>query len=504
MTEARSRPSAVILLAAGAAVLVALAVRVLALGRIPGVNGDEAWYGAQALRILDAGPFMVRTPNGNVPGPLQLGALVALNAVAAPSLTLLRWPTVLASLAQCALTWVTVRRHLGGRAAGIAVALTAFLPANVVYARFGWDPSWSGLTAVLAVHFALSGSAWGCASAFALALAVHPTNVFLAPTLALAFVGAEAGRSGWPRALRRAALLGALLVPALAVLAWTASSAAASTVGAGAVARLLSPSRWAEFVVLYLRLLSGDTVLTYITGSGLGAARLPAELGLGATLLALLALGARRLRLASAEAGLVAGWIASLLAFAVVVGPDALRPHVERYGLILIVPTLLAVTVLVRAVAEPGRRWAIAGGVVAAVAFAATLAIAFGYFGALTRARSTSHETFWTGPAEPKGEALRLVEAEARERGGARLVAESFWLYQPIAYLAHGGPVDVRYPSNLGGPVPPGGTYWVGFAGGPLEQFASANPILLERWTIPAVDGRAAVRVWWTPAVTAR
>ena len=499
MTEARSRPSPAVLLAVGLGVLVALALRVFALGRLPGVNGDEAWYGAQALRLLDGGPFTVRTPNGNLPGPLQLAALTAVHAVAAPSFALLRWPTVLASIAQCVLTWLAVRRHLGVGAAAIAAMLTAFLPANVVYARFGWDPSWSGLVAILAVHLALSGSAWGCAAAFALALTVHPTNVFLAPALALAFLGAEAGRSGWPAALRRAAVLGALLVPALGILAWSASGAAASSVSVGMGARLLSPAAWADFVLLYLRLLSGDTVLTYITGSGLGAARLPAELAIGVTLVLLLALGARRLRPASAEAGLVAGWLATLAAFAVVVGPAGLQPHVERYGLVLLVPTVLGVTVLVRALAAPGRGWTVAWGATVAAAAAATLALALGYFGALERTGSTSHEAFWTGPVEPKGEALRLVDAEARQRGGARLVAESFWLYWPIAYLAHGGAVDVRNPDDLEGTIPPGGTYWVGFAGGRLEQVAARNPTLVERWSIPGAGGRAAVRVWWTP-----
>jgi hypothetical protein len=505
MSEARARPSPVVLVAAGAGVLVAVAVRLFALGRLPGINGDEAWYGVQALRLLDGGAWNLRTPTGNLPGPLHLGALTLLHAVAPPSFTLLRLPTVLASLAQCAATWLVVRRHLGAPAAAVAVTITAFLPVDVAYARFGWDPSWSGLVAILAIHFALSGAAWACAASFALALLVHPTNVFLAPTLVLAYLGAAAGRSTWPAALRRTGLLVALLVGVLPLLAWTSGRAAASTMSAGAAARLFSPSSWAELVVLFLRLLTGDTVLAYITGEGLGRARLPAELAIGIALVALLVAGIRTLRAASAEAGLVAGWLASLFAFGVLVGPAGLRPHVERYGLTLVVPTVLAVTVLVREVAERGRRWAVAWGAIATAAVAATLAIAVGYLGALERTRSTSHETFWTGPVEPKGEALRLVEAEARQRGGARLVPESFWLHMPIAYLAHGGPVDVRAPAQVDGPVPPGGTYWVGFAGGELEGLAArGNTFLVERWSVPGADGGPAVRVWWTPAEVRR
>ncbi len=486
----------------GAIVVAAFVARVYALGRLPGVNGDEAWYGVQALRILGGGPIDWRTPNGNLPGPLHLGILTALQAVAPPSLALLRVPAVISSVVQCGLTWAVVRRWFGGGAAAIALVLTAVLPIDVAYARFGWDPSHLGVVAIIAAHFALAGVAWAAAAAFAVGLAVHPTNVFLAPFLVLTFLGAEVGRSGWRCALRRSAVLVVLLSAALSLLAWTTTPGVASSTLAGAGERVLSPSSWVDFGALYLRFLSGDTVLEYITGSGFAAARLPAEVAVGVLLALLVAVGARRLRAVAvgSEVGVVVGWLVALAAFAIVVGPDALRPHVERYGVWLVVPTVLAVTVLLRELADRGASWSRACAVTAAVALLAALSIGIGYFGVLERTGSISHETFWTGAAEPKGEALRLVDAESRGRGGARLVTESFWLYWPIAYLAHGGVVDVRDAAHLGGgAMPPGGTYWVGFSGGPFEQYAASTPVMLERWKVPAADGRVALRVWWTP-----
>jgi hypothetical protein len=482
----------------------AVAARVYGLGRLPGVNGDEAWYGAQSLQILSGGPFDWRTPNGNLPGPLHLALLTALHAVASPSLALLRVPSVLSSLAQCALTWLVVRRWFGAGAAAIALVLTALLPIEVAYARFGWDPSHSGLVAIVAAHLALSGSPFGTAAAFALGLAVHPTNVFLAPFLVLAFAGAEAGRTGWRRALRRTAALVALLLCALPLLAWTSSPGlAASDVGSFRTVgtRLVSPSYWLEFATLYLRLLTGDSTLAYVTGEGLGQARLPAELAVGALLVVLATLGVRRLRAAaaSAAAGIVAGWLVSLLVFAVLGGPGAIAPGVERYAIWVVVPTVLAVTVLLRELAGGGTRWNRALAVTATIAAASALAIVVCYFGVMERGGAPAHATFWTGPREPKGEAFRLVEGEARERGGARLVAENYWIYWPAAYLAHGGPVEVRYPAQVSGASPPGGTYWVAFAGGPLDRWASTAPLVLERWRIPAAGGRFALRVWWTP-----
>ncbi len=486
--------------ALGAAVLVSVAFRIYALGRLPGVNGDEAWYGVNAAGVL-GGEGLWRTPNGNVPGPLHSGLLVLLQLVAAPSFALLRVPSVLASLGQMALTWWVVRRHLDPQTGAIALVLTAVLPVNVAYARFGWDPSHSGLVAIVAAHFALAGVAWASALAFLFALLVHPTNVFLAPFLLLAGLGAAARRSGWRRALHRAGIHAGLLAASLSVLAATTSSGGARGFVSGAASRALEPSTWGRFAVLYSRFLTGDTVYAYITGAGLGAAQVPADVIAAIAAVALLAVGARRFRddPRSPQAGIVAGWLASVLAFVVLAGPGAIRPHLERYAMCLVVPTILAAAVLLREVgARLARPW-LAPALTAALAAAFLAGFGLRYLAALEERGSTSHETFWTGPVEPKEDAFRRILAESAPRGGARVVADGFWMYWPLRYLALGKPLEVCDPNRIAGDAPAGGTYWVAFAGGPLDRWASLNPVLLPRWEVAAAGGRAAVRVFWQP-----
>ena len=122
------------------------------------------------------------------------------------------------------LAYLIVKKHFDRPTAVIALVLTAILPVNIAYARFGWDPSHSGLVVIVAAHFALAGSPWKSALVFAVALTVHPTNVFVAPFLVFVFLAARAEPDGWKRAVRRSALYVAFLVVALGVLAITSGA----------------------------------------------------------------------------------------------------------------------------------------------------------------------------------------------------------------------------------------------------------------------------------------
>src|ERR1700676_2739427 len=66
------------------------------LSRVPGVNGDEAWYGVQAELVLRGEPVPWRTPTGNLMNPFFFGPQLLLHALWPPSFELLR-ATALAS-----------------------------------------------------------------------------------------------------------------------------------------------------------------------------------------------------------------------------------------------------------------------------------------------------------------------------------------------------------------------------------------------------------------------
>jgi hypothetical protein len=471
----------------------AIAFRLYALGRLPGINGDEAWYGVLAERLGHGNPYGWRTPSGNPPAPFQLGLLALLVRLAPPSFALLRLPAVIASIAQGAVTFVVARRHFGRGAALLALLLTAALPTEIVYARFGWDPSHSGLVAIAATHVALAGRRPALAALAALVVLlvwVHPTNVFLAPFLGAILVFRHPERR---LLLRRAAPLLGVLAAGLLVGALVAAVAgrggAAGERGGAVLSRLVHPRAWWEFTVGFVRLLDGDTVFTYITGAGYGAARPAIDLVAALLRAATVVAGRRRLAGDPAKLGVVVGWAASVAAFFVFAGPDALRPHLERYAVCLMVPTILALAVLATS-AWPARRATVVAGAVAALAL---LAFWRCYFVALEITGSTSHQTFWTGAVEPKRDAFEHIAAEAGPRG-AHVVAESWWLLWPLRFLAADGPVEVedRLPTRADGDGRD--WYFVDFPGGATAR-AAAEQGAAPRWQIRGAGERPVIEV---------
>src|SRR5215510_398274 len=88
------------LLVAAVALLVGLGAwfRVWRLATVPGLSGDEGWWGLQALAWLADQPYQARTTSGNPIDLLLLIPIAWLHAVAAPSFALLRTIPVAANL----------------------------------------------------------------------------------------------------------------------------------------------------------------------------------------------------------------------------------------------------------------------------------------------------------------------------------------------------------------------------------------------------------------------
>jgi len=63
MTSGPDRRTATVILAAAA--LTAILMRTIAIDRLPGINGDEAWYGVNVQELLAGGTPFLRTGIGN-------------------------------------------------------------------------------------------------------------------------------------------------------------------------------------------------------------------------------------------------------------------------------------------------------------------------------------------------------------------------------------------------------------------------------------------------------
>lgn len=451
----RSRAGAGIPLVVAVVCLVGLAVlfRVWQLSSLPGVNGDEAWSGVQAVRLARGEPVAWRTPSGNPVNVFFVLPLAALHTVFSPSFALLRSISVVSGLAAVAANWWLCRRAYDTRTAVVSTLLVALLPINIAYSRFAWDASQTLLFTLFVMYLPLiwirrwpASRGWlvGGAIAFAAAAVVHPTNIFTAPLVAVPILYARrrwilARLRGTVSSRRPLVLLGFVGVSALLTFAgWSAATRL--------VPRFPSTSDLFNFSGLYLKLLSGATTYEYLTGAASAGGlvgSIPRLATLLVLLLAALAFAGWFQRLGRDEDDvdvcLVTGWLLVTLGFALVAGPQALAPHLERYGICLVAPATL---VLARGLAwwiEPARRHhRFARLALLSVAYCFVLCFALAYFHVMHVTGGLSHRAIRAAQVEPKQAALERI-AEKRTPGApVEIVAREWWLYWPLAYLASG------------------------------------------------------------------
>ena len=492
-------------------VSIALVTRFYELDRVPGVQGDEAWYGVQALDLLHGRGGELRTPTGNVPGLLHGGALVLLHSLFPPSLWLLRLPALISSLAAMAGAYAIGRRFFGPVAGMTALVLMACLPINLAYARFGWDPSQLPLLILLATYCALAGRRLLAALLFAFAISNHPSAVFAGPFLLLAYLGVQRDRLPLREALFRTALLAAVLAAAI-LLALMLSAGAGSYLDASkSLVRLLDPFLWGQFGMGFARLLSGDTIYRYVVGEGYGGTGpwidLATVLVLVATLVAGLVLAIRKFDWT--VAGLVAGWVASLAGLYIVAGLWTLQPGLERFGFALVPVTVLAIAAVVGRHVEVERVRPLFQPLLAAVAIPLLAGFWLCYLRPLDSGEARPKPGSWTGPVDPNRLAVETIaRAAARSARNVRVIAEDWWIYWPAAYYAEGKPLKIV---NADRRVPPvdsesfrSGTYWIAYGGGPLGQALAQREMDARRWKVATSNRHNYLQIWWTPPPQAK
>ena len=494
------------------ALAVAVAARTVELGRWPGLNGDESWYGVNVLEFLNGGTPFWRTGVGNPLSPIHSGLLMLLSTVFEPSPGLLRVPEVILGLAAVAIANPLLSRPLGERAAFIAALLLAVSPTAIAYARLGWDPSGTPLFSLLTVGLAFRDRPMAALVAFVVGYFVHPTNLFLAPVIAAAWAPHAIDRYRQSTARKRALLMGlgiAGVIVAIPLGIWALVRVANNPDTplpslTMAIERMFSPLMWLGRLWGAMGLLSGTTTATYIGGPlpwafGAAIATIAAVILVSAILFGWSAFRARR-----HATWLLCGVAVAMAGFHVVAVPAAFQPGFERYALFLLVPLIVLTAVAIDALAE---RSILAGVAATTVMTVAALAVIVGgYFVPLATRGGDGPQTYRTGAVEPKLAAFRFIDAD-RGAGAVTIVAEDWWLYWSLRYFAGvDGPIHVEpapstsipggvRPAGVAAPARPAAskTYVVAFAG-------SAFPATLARASavFTAVDplGRPILQVF--------
>jgi hypothetical protein len=435
-------------------------------------------------------------------GLVHSGSLALLHLVFPPSAVLLRIPALLSSLAAMGVAYALGRRFLGPAAAMSGLVLMACLPINIAYARLGWDPSHTGLLVLLATWAAVAGRRMASALLFAFALANHPGAVFAAPFLAFAFLGFELERSPWRGAVLSAAGLVGLL--ALAILFSMALSPGAGHYldATRSIARLSDPSSWTGFVLMWGRLLSGETSFNFLSGQSFGRMLPIVDAAvlfvLGGLLLAGLASLVRKPHWPTA--GLVAGWLAGLILLFVVAGSWALRPSLERFAIALVPATVLALASLLARCLPDGRHRFLAQGLPAAMGLALLAGFWSHYLQPLDRSEVRAGVGIRTGIPALNQRALDIITVHSGGKG-ALVIGEDWWIYWPLAYRGAGTPlaiVEAGKEQAEQGDFP-SGTYWITYAGSAPDHALSLGGDARMIRSLRADDPGLGLHIWWRP-----
>jgi hypothetical protein len=217
-----------------------------------------------------------------------------------------------------------------------------------------------------------------------------------------------------------------------------------------AAARMIDGRQWFDFAANGARLLNGVTVYHYFSGARPFTPPYDAAVVIvaGIALWGLLRRASAAHR--SLDAALILATAGTWLGFYAFAGPQALHPHFERWGLGLIVPATLVLARGASAWIEssPTMGWpAVAAATLVVSCWLTTFYV--NYFREFATSGGRSHLTYVTAATEPKQQALDRILEQATGTAGIMVLAEQWWLYWPIRYLATEHPnVSVRMGLN--------------------------------------------------------
>jgi hypothetical protein len=456
-SAARSPASPLPIVLIGVIVLGSIA-RLAWLDLLPGIDGDEAWYGVNVQVFRDGGVPFWRTGVGNSLNPFHSLPLLAMSYVMTTSATLLRAPEVAWGLLAMATAYPLFAGAIGRRGAVLATALLALSPTAIAYSRFGWDPSGTPLACVLALGFALRQQPVAAAISSLAAIVIHPTNIFVVPIVLSAFAPALHRRYlalALP-ARRRLQLGVALLVALVSPLAlWVVDTLAArpnTTIPSVEIVlqRAFAPGAWAATATGALRMFSGTTTITDMVGRLPALAQAALDVAAIAVLVFPVLLALRRVRWARPDGDsaqrflggdrpqfvmwLSGGFLVSLAAFHIVGGPTALMPGRERYGLVFLVPEIVLCATAIDALWAAKALLSRAAMAIAVVSF--TALTVYGYFVPLLTRGGDARPGLRTGVVEPKVAAFEFLKADAGSAEVIEVIADDWHLYWPMRYLA--------------------------------------------------------------------
>ena len=472
---------------------IAIIFRLVYLANIPGINGDEAWYGVQMFQFSSGNLSSWNTPTGNLINPFFSGIIFLLQLFFPPFFSLLRIPAAISGILAIIFTYYLLSKVLGKSTAIIATLLVASLPINIAYSRFGWDQSQAVLVSVIIIYCALKQNWLGLILAIIAALIIHPTNIFILPfvisvlipnllaklsaiNLRLIFKKMQSYLLIFSGAFLLIIVLGMMLPKTQHLLANIT------------VERFLKFSQtFSLFFIYYGQILSGVSIYRYIVGPDSSFIWLLHDIIFWSLFLLIAILGTRQLVKTRQWnlLALVLGLVATLTIFYFVAHLKAITPGYSRYAMCLIIPSILVFAILINSIFQSCQKpWL---GIAGTIAICWFLLGSFqgNYFNTIKTTGGLSDLAFRTASIEPKQQAFSTIIQNAKADQPVIIIAEDWWTYWPIRYLAAPDKrISIYNVVSAKNRLPQlsseefylainKGAYAVGFAGGKVEKLVN-------------------------------
>ncbi len=453
--------------------------RILWLDCLPGVNGDEPWVAIEAYRLTHGLPATMHINPGDRPqfSPCLWLFHLLFSLTGTTDFFYLRVPTVLASAVACLTIWRCWRKLLGEATPWVALLLWS-LPVEIMFSRFGWDPSMMSMCVALTGAAVLSGRPILTVVAIVFGLLNHPFFVVALPFVPLFWLADK--RPGW-------------LKPALIATQACAWLAVLSTYLLGHA--LGAPEPWKvnfpRFCAGLPDLLSGQATFAYLVDPVEHPLGTPLSYAGGLVLLIGLNwlpwsdLRSRKPLLAALGGGL---WLSCCGLFLALGTQGIVTPN-DRNALMLIV---LLVSWLVLRIPT---RWL--APVVVTLSLLGLGLCAKDYFYSLRVYGTRSHRAFICAPEEPHRTAFR--QALQWLAPGTVIIADDWHNFQPLYYLAlpyKTAVLNARDPrvADLPGALR-AGCVLVAHSNSPVMQALLEAKLPLRRVTISQAGGREVLEV---------
>jgi hypothetical protein len=413
-------------------------LRVFELDNIPGINGDEAWYGLVGLRLLEGELPALTTPAGNILNPFYILPVTAFHLAFEPSFFLLRLTALLSGLLLMVLSYYFSKKIFNEKIALIVLLITAALPVNIVYSRLGWDTSQTVLASCVVVY-ALLCQRWVLLGfALCAGVLIHPTNIALFVIAVLYIVIDKIFASNYPAA-KKIVSVGSMSLLLLGLYFVIDNSSMRGWLPAINVimTRAMDLPGAGEFILNVSKLFSGTTVYQYVSGADTSVFGKATDIMLAFGLIALLLFllpGAYR-RKDKTAFSFVLSLLMMLVAWYLFFSSFTLVPGRERYSLFLIMPMVIClgffcIQLMKHIKYEKMLLVSLIGSNLLMAGFINS------YFVQFYKTGGQSEQTFRTSHVEPKKLVFDKL-LELTENKETIILASDWWNSQPLMYLAY-------------------------------------------------------------------